>query len=106
MYWERRSAVINSIFERTITRHELQASPNPTLMMEFMTGPILARLLVSGQPLAEAFATTIVDPPALYREHQCIAFRLDTVSVILNCTALGIGPYSASRLGGSMPIIR
>ena len=30
-------------------------------MMEFMTGPILARLQISGQPLTQDFAATIVD---------------------------------------------
>lgn len=61
LYWERRSAVMSAIFERAVARHELQRQYDPTFLMEFTSGPILARLLISGQPLSEDFAVRIVD---------------------------------------------
>lgn len=61
LYWERRSAVIGALFERAAARHEIQGAYDPTFWMELMSGAILARLLISGQPLTEAFAARIVD---------------------------------------------
>ena len=60
-YWERRSAVISALFERAVARHEIQGTYDPMLWMELMSGAILARLLISGRPLTEAFAPSIVD---------------------------------------------
>ncbi len=61
MYWERRSIEIRAIFERAVSRHELQTAPEPALVMEFTSGPILARLLISGEPLTEDFTVKLVD---------------------------------------------
>lgn len=61
LYWERRSVVMSVIFERAAARHEIQGPYDPTFLMEFTSGPILARLLISGEPLTEDFAVVIVD---------------------------------------------
>lgn len=61
LYWERRSAMMGVMFERAVARHEIQGQYDPAFLMEFTSGPILARLLISGEPLTVDFAARIVD---------------------------------------------
>lgn len=61
VYWERRLALLGVVFEQAVARGEIPANHDPTFLLELLFGPVLSRLLVTGEPLTADFAERVVD---------------------------------------------
>ncbi|MEU9165059.1 TetR/AcrR family transcriptional regulator [Streptomyces sp. NPDC048424] len=60
-YWQARLERAETLVRRGIDRGELAADTDPHLVVEAITGPLLARVLLTGEPLEEALAPRLVD---------------------------------------------
>jgi AcrR family transcriptional regulator len=55
-FWAGRLAATAPIVERAVTRGELPATTDATVIIESLIGPLWIRLLLTGEPIDEAFA--------------------------------------------------
>ncbi|MFC9294001.1 TetR/AcrR family transcriptional regulator [Streptomyces sp. NPDC057011] len=60
-YWRARLERAEALVRRGVDRGELAAGTDPHLVVEAITGPLLARVLLTGEPLDEAIAPRLVD---------------------------------------------
>ncbi|KOU49806.1 TetR-like C-terminal domain-containing protein [Streptomyces sp. WM6378] len=60
-YWRARLERAESLVRRGIDRGELATDTDPHLLVEAITGPLLARVLLTGEPLEETLAPRLVD---------------------------------------------
>ncbi|WP_327635124.1 TetR/AcrR family transcriptional regulator [Kribbella sp. NBC_00482] len=60
-FWAERLAIDGVIVERAIARGEIAAGTDPRWVIESVLGPIHLRLLLTGEPVDDAFLTHIVD---------------------------------------------
>lgn len=60
-YWRARLERAEALVRRGIDRGELAAGTDPHLLVEAVTGPLLARILLTGEPLDAAVARRLVD---------------------------------------------
>ncbi|MFD6885493.1 TetR/AcrR family transcriptional regulator C-terminal ligand-binding domain-containing protein [Streptomyces sp. NPDC059957] len=60
-YWQARLERAEVLVQRGIDRGELAADTDPHLLVEAITGPLFARVLLTGEPVEEALAPRLVD---------------------------------------------
>jgi AcrR family transcriptional regulator len=60
-FWDERLALDAAIVERAIERGEVAAGTEPRRVIESLLGPIHLRLLLTGEPIDDAFLQDIVD---------------------------------------------
>jgi AcrR family transcriptional regulator len=60
-FWDERLALDAAIVERAIERGEVAAGTEPRRVIESLLGPIHLRLLLTGEPVDDAFLEDIVD---------------------------------------------
>ncbi|AJT69528.3 hypothetical protein T261_7931 [Streptomyces lydicus] len=60
-YWSTRLERAEALVRRGIDRGELAADADPHLVVEAITGPLLARVLLTGEPLEEPLVPRLVD---------------------------------------------
>jgi AcrR family transcriptional regulator len=60
-FWAERLALDGAIVERAIERGEVVAGTDPRHVIEAVIGPIHLRLLLTGEPVDDAFLARIVD---------------------------------------------
>ncbi|GAB2727087.1 TetR-like C-terminal domain-containing protein [Kitasatospora kifunensis] len=60
-YWQARMERAEALVRRGIDRGELAAETDPHLVVEAIMGPLLARVLLTGEPLEETLAPRLVD---------------------------------------------
>ena len=60
-FWDERLALDATIVERAIERGEVAAGTEPRQVIESLLGPIHLRLLLTGEPIDDAFLQDIVD---------------------------------------------
>jgi AcrR family transcriptional regulator len=60
-FWDERLALDAAIVERAIERGEVAAGTEPRLVIESVLGPIHLRLLLTDEPIDDAFLEAIVD---------------------------------------------
>lgn len=60
-FWAHRMAVASVVVRRAIERGELAHGVDPTFVVETVVAPLWLRLLVTGEPIDEAFADAVVD---------------------------------------------
>ena len=60
-YFSGRFARVAEVFERAVEREELPAETDPHLALETLVGPLYLRVLVTGEPLDEAFQKAVVE---------------------------------------------
>ena len=60
-FWAERLALDGAIVERAIERGEIDATTEPTQLIEAVIGPIHLRLLLTGRPVDDAFLERTVD---------------------------------------------
>ncbi len=59
-FWAHRLAVSTEVVERAIRRRELPATADANLIIETVIGPLWVRLLLTGEPITDAFADKVV----------------------------------------------
>ncbi|UUU38222.1 TetR-like C-terminal domain-containing protein [Streptomyces sp. NBC_00162] len=60
-YWNARLERGEALVRRGIERGELPAGTDPHLLVEAITGPLLARVLLTGEPLEDTLVPRLVD---------------------------------------------
>jgi AcrR family transcriptional regulator len=60
-FWAGRLAATEPIVERALARGELPATADPNTIIEALIGPLWIRLLLTGEPVDEAFADRIAE---------------------------------------------
>jgi AcrR family transcriptional regulator len=60
-FWDERLALDGAIVEQAIERGEVAAETRPRQVIESVLGPIHLRLLLTGEPINDAFLSGIVD---------------------------------------------
>ncbi|MFJ8309485.1 MULTISPECIES: TetR-like C-terminal domain-containing protein [unclassified Streptomyces] len=60
-YWRARMERAEALVRRGVDRGELAADTDPHLLVEAITGPLLARVLLTGEPLEETLVPRLVD---------------------------------------------
>lgn len=60
-FWAGRLAATEPIVERAIARGQLPATADPNTVIEALIGPLWIRLLLTGEPVDEAFADRVAD---------------------------------------------
>ncbi|KUM98661.1 TetR family transcriptional regulator [Streptomyces yokosukanensis] len=60
-YWSARLGRAEALVRRGVERGELTADTDPHLLVEAVAGPLLARVLLTGEPLEEAVVPRLVD---------------------------------------------
>ena len=60
-FWAGRLAATEPIVERAIARGELPATADPNTIIEGLIGPLWIRLLLTGEPVDEAFADRVAE---------------------------------------------
>jgi hypothetical protein len=60
-YWQRRSMLLRSLFERAIARGELSAQIDIPLLFEMLIGVLYVRLFLLGESLDETLPERIID---------------------------------------------
>ena len=60
-FMSRRVAATTVVVERAIERGEVPADTDPNLVIEALVGPIWFRLLLTGEPIDDAFLTPLID---------------------------------------------
>lgn len=60
-FWQTRLARTDEIVARAKERGELPKQANAELLMEIVIGPIMMRLLITGEPLTKKFVKQVVD---------------------------------------------
>lgn len=60
-YWRARMEPAEALVRRGVDRGELTPGTDPHLLVEAITGPLLARVLLTGEPVEETLAPRLVD---------------------------------------------
>jgi hypothetical protein len=60
-FWAERLALTGAIVARAIERGELPPDTDPNLVIEALIGPLYVRLLLTGEPVDEDFATRVAE---------------------------------------------
>lgn len=60
-FWAHRLALSCEVVERAIERGELSASTDANLVIETVIGPLWVRLLLTGEPITEELADSVVE---------------------------------------------
>lgn len=60
-YWRARLERAETLVQRGIDRGELTPATDPHLLVEAVTGPLLARVLLTGEPLEEDLVPRLID---------------------------------------------
>ncbi len=68
-FWAHRMTATAPVVERAIERGEVPASSDANLIIEALVGPIWLRLLLTGEPIDEAFARRVAELVAAGAAH-------------------------------------
>jgi hypothetical protein len=60
-FWSARLDLAGQMVERAVARGEIPPQPDPRTVIEAVVAPIYFRLLMSGEPLDDAFVSRLAD---------------------------------------------